>query len=73
MNVANVVPLSAPHAFSYAKSEHPAALNPVRVRFDRFELDEANALLLRNGEGRSLSRRSLSRCFAHWRATPAAW
>jgi len=49
MNVANVIPLSAPHEGRRAKSEHPAALNPVRVRFDAFELDEANALLLRNG------------------------
>ena len=54
MIVANVIPLSAPHAFSYAKSEHPAALSPVRVRFDRFELDEANALLLRNGKAVTL-------------------
>jgi DNA-binding winged helix-turn-helix (wHTH) protein len=50
MNVANVIPLSAPHAVPYAKRGHPAALNPVRVRFDAFELDEPNALLLRNGK-----------------------
>ena len=55
MNVANVIPLSAPHAVPYAKSEHPAALNPVRVRFDAFELDEANALLLRNGQAVTLA------------------
>ena len=55
MNVANVIPLSAPHAVPYAKSEHPVALNPVRVRFDAFELDEANALLLRNGKAVTLA------------------
>ena len=49
MNVSNVIPLSVPHEGQRAKSEHPAALNPVRVRFNAFELDEANALLLRNG------------------------
>jgi DNA-binding winged helix-turn-helix (wHTH) protein len=55
MNVANVIPLNAPRAVPYAKSEHPAALNPVRVRFDAFELDEANALLLRNGQAVALA------------------
>ena len=49
MNVANVIPLSVPNRVPHAKSAHPAALNPVRVRFDRFDLDEANARLLRNG------------------------
>jgi DNA-binding winged helix-turn-helix (wHTH) protein len=55
MNVANVIPLSAPHAVPYAKSEHPVALNPVRVRFDAFELDETNALLLRDGKAVTLA------------------
>ena len=55
MNVANVIPLSAPHAVPYAKREEPAALNPVRVRFDRFELDEANARLLRDGTAVALA------------------
>ena len=55
MNVANVIPLGAPHAGQRAKSEHPAALNPVRVRFDAFDLDEANALLLRNGRAVTLA------------------
>jgi len=55
MYVANVIPLSAPHAVPYAKSEHSAALNPVRVRFDAFELDEPNALLLRNGKNVTLA------------------
>ena len=55
MNVANVIPLSVPYAVPYARSEHPAAMNPVRVRFDAFELDEANALLLRNGKAGTLA------------------
>ena len=55
MNVSNVIPLSAPHAGPYAKSGHPAALIPVRVRFDAFELDEPNALLLRNGNAVTLA------------------
>jgi DNA-binding winged helix-turn-helix (wHTH) protein len=50
MNTANVIPIGAPHAVSDAKSGHSAALNPVSVRFDAFELDELNALLLRNGK-----------------------
>jgi DNA-binding winged helix-turn-helix (wHTH) protein len=54
MNVANVIPLGAPHAGQRAKSGHPAAPNPVRVRFDAFELDEPNALLLRNGKAVTL-------------------
>ena len=57
MNVANVIPLSAPHAVPYAKSGHPAAVNPVRVRFGAFELDEPNALLLRNGKAVTLAPR----------------
>jgi DNA-binding winged helix-turn-helix (wHTH) protein len=55
MNVANVIPLSARTAVPYAKSQDPAALTPVRVRFDAFELDEANALLLRNGKAVTLA------------------
>ncbi len=55
MNVANVIPLSAPQAVPYAKSGHPAAVDPVRVRFDAFELDEANALPLRNGKAVALA------------------
>ena len=55
MNVANVIPLSAPHAVQYAKSEHPAALSLVRMRFDAFEQDEPNALLLRNGKAVTLA------------------
>ena len=55
MNAANVIPVIAPHAAPYAKSGHPAGLNPVRVRFDAFELDEANALLLRDGKAVTLA------------------
>jgi len=55
MNIAKVIPLSTPHAVPYAKSGHLAALNPVRVHFDAFELDEANALLLRNGKAVTLA------------------
>ena len=55
MIVANVIPLSAPHAVPYAGSGHPAALNPVRARFDRFELDEAEARLMCAGEAVALA------------------
>jgi len=55
MNVANVIPLSAPHAAPYAKRGDPAAVDPVRVRFDAFELDEANALLQRDGKAVTLA------------------
>ena len=55
MNTANVIQLGAPHAVPYAKRGHPAALNPVHVRFDAFELDEPNALLLRNGKAVNLA------------------
>ncbi len=55
MNAANVIPFSAPHAVHRAKSGHPATLNPLRVRFDAFELDEANALLLRDGKAVTLA------------------
>ena len=54
MNTANDIPVGAPHAVPSAKSGHPAALNAVRVRFDAFELDEPNALLLRNGKALTL-------------------
>ena len=55
MSLANVIPLSAPHAGPRAKSAHPAALDTVRVRFDAFELDEPNALLLRDGKAVTLA------------------
>src|SRR5512132_217148 len=37
------------------RASNPAAPNPVRVRFDAFELDETNALLLRNGQAITLA------------------
>jgi DNA-binding winged helix-turn-helix (wHTH) protein len=55
MNVANVIPLNATYEDQRAKSERPAALNSARVRFGAFELDEANALLLRNGKAVTLA------------------
>jgi DNA-binding winged helix-turn-helix (wHTH) protein len=57
MNAANVIPLNAHRAFPDAKREGPAGLNPVRVRFDTFELDESNALLLRDGKAVTLAPR----------------
>ena len=36
-------------------AESSASSNPVRVRFDRFELDEANARLLRDGKAVALA------------------
>lgn len=38
-----------------AKRGQTGAANPVRVRFDRFELDEANATLLRDGKAVALA------------------
>jgi len=55
MNAANVIPLSAHRAASDARSAHTASLNEVCVRFDAFELDEANALLLRDGKAVTLA------------------
>ena len=55
MNVANVVPLGAAHAVRYAKGGHPVGLNPLRMRFDAFELDEPNALLLCDGKAVTLA------------------
>jgi DNA-binding winged helix-turn-helix (wHTH) protein len=50
MNTANVIALGAHQAVPDARSRRPETANPVRVRFDAFELDEANALLLRDGK-----------------------
>ena len=55
MNAANVIPFSAHRAVSGVRSAHPEALNTVCVRFDAFELDESNALLLRNGKAVTLA------------------
>ena len=60
MNTANVIPLSAHRAVSDAKSAHPASLNTVCVRFDEFDLDEPNALLLRDGKAVTLAPKPFS-------------
>lgn len=60
MNTAHANSLSAPHAAPYAKGGHRAAANLVRLRFDTFELDEPNALLLRNGEVVTLAPKPLA-------------
>ena len=57
MNVTNVIPLSAPRAVPYAASGHAPVVSPLRVRFDAFELDEPNALLLRDGKAIALAPR----------------
>jgi DNA-binding winged helix-turn-helix (wHTH) protein len=57
MNVANVIPLSEPHAVPSEGSGHRADLDQVRVRFGAFELDEPNALLLRDGKAVTLAPR----------------
>src|SRR5678816_3655396 len=38
-----------------AQPRSAAPSNPIRVRFDRFELDEANATLLRDGKAVALA------------------
>jgi DNA-binding winged helix-turn-helix (wHTH) protein len=55
MNAAIEIAPSAPHAVPFAKSGQPAGPGPVRVRFGAFELDESNALLLRNGKAVTLA------------------
>jgi DNA-binding winged helix-turn-helix (wHTH) protein len=50
MNAASVVSLSDAPIGSRAKSAKRVVSNPVRVRFGAFELDEPNALLLRDGK-----------------------
>ena len=57
MNAATVIPLSAPQKSPYGSSARRAAPNPVCVRFGAFELDEANARLLRDGTALSLAPR----------------
>ena len=50
MNAANVIPLSASASVSYAKrAGRSAVADPVHVCFGAFELDEADARLLREG------------------------
>ena len=55
MDTANVIQLDSPDAVHYTRREGPAGLNPVHVRFEAFELDELNALLLRNGKAVNLA------------------
>jgi DNA-binding winged helix-turn-helix (wHTH) protein len=50
MNAANVATHSAGRAGAHVNTTRRATVNPVRVRFDGFELDEENALLVRNGQ-----------------------
>ena len=57
MNAANVSLFGAPHAVPYARSGNLPAPNPLRMRFDAFELDESNALLLRNGKAVAIAPR----------------
>ena len=60
MNTANVVAHSARRAVYRAYSARQATVSPVRVRFDAFDLDEANALLLRDGHAVALAPRPFS-------------
>ena len=55
MNVANVIPLGAHRTVTGARSAHLVGLNTVCVRFDAFELDEPNALLLCDGKAVTLA------------------
>ena len=73
MNVANVIPLSAPHAVPYAKSGHPAALNPVRVRFDAFELDEAECPPAAQWKGRHSRAEAIRGALRTGAHAPAPW
>lgn len=57
MNAAKVIPLNAHRAVSGAKTALPVGLDSVHVRFDAFELDESNALLLRNGRAIAIAPR----------------
>ena len=55
MNTANVIPPNAAQAGGYATRAQSISLTPVRVRFEAFELDEPNALLLRDGKAVALT------------------
>jgi DNA-binding winged helix-turn-helix (wHTH) protein len=55
MSASNVIPIGAPQASPGARSVRPAAPSTARVRFDVFELDEPNALLLRHGKAVALA------------------
>jgi DNA-binding winged helix-turn-helix (wHTH) protein len=60
MNDANVIPLSATRAGSHTMNGHGADAKPVRLRFDAFELDEPNALLLCDGKAVTLAPKPFS-------------
>jgi len=57
MNAATVIPLSVPQKTGSGPSAKRAAPNPVCVRFGAFQLDEANARLLRDGTAITLAPR----------------
>ena len=54
MNAADVIPLSASPTVARTNKVKPAPPVPVHVRFDAFELDEPNALLLHDGKAVTL-------------------
>ena len=60
MNTANVIPLGAPHAVSYAKSGHPAALESGKRAIRRIRAGRAECASCCAMERPSLSRRSHS-------------
>jgi len=60
MDAANIAAHSAGRAVSHANRARRSPVNPVRARFHGFELDEANALLLRNGHAVALAPRPFS-------------
>jgi DNA-binding winged helix-turn-helix (wHTH) protein len=55
MNTASVVSLKDSPIGTRAKTPKPAVTNSVRVRFGAFDLDESNALLLRDGKAITLA------------------
>ena len=60
MNAANLATHSAGRAVPRVNAARRGTVSPVRVRFDGFELDEANALLMRNGQALALAPRPFS-------------
>ena len=57
MNSANLIPSGLPHPAPSVLTGHRAAVKPVNLRFDAFELDEPNASLLRHGKAVTLAPR----------------
>jgi DNA-binding winged helix-turn-helix (wHTH) protein len=72
MNAAIEIAPGTPHAVPFAKSGQPGAPSPVRVRFDAFELDESNALLLRNGKAVTLAPKPFAVLCALARTAPGS-